>query len=93
MTVENVLKEVCEEKHSSVEYKVETMSTDIGNNSERIRKVEDAIIMLTNMSETAAQRNFFDKILIFAVFIISIVLGMVILGPELTGKFIGGMSG
>lgn len=91
--MDNVMKEVCEEKHSSVDYKIKTMSTDIGNNSERIRVVEDAIIMLTNMAELTAKRDFFDKILILSVFIISIVLIALILGPELTGKFIGGFNG
>jgi hypothetical protein len=90
--MDNVMKEVCEEKHSSIDYKINIVSTDVSNNIERIRKVEDAIIMLTNMAETTAKRDIFDKILIFAVLITSVVLGAIILGPELMGKFIGGIS-
>lgn len=88
----NVIEKVCEEKHKAIDSKLEAITIDLQANNERIGKVEDAVIMLTNMVESIEKRDFFDKILILSVFIISIVLIAIVLGPEITGRIIGNIK-
>jgi hypothetical protein len=88
----NVLEKVCEEKHKLVEDKLKTAENRMNENMNRLNSVEDAVIKLTNVVETIAKRNIFDKIMIVSIFLISIVLCAIILGPEITGRILGGVK-
>ncbi len=90
MSDDNVLEKVCAEKHKSVDDKLKAAEARLDDHSDRIGCVEDAVIRLTNIVESIAKKDVFDKILTLSVFIISLVLAAMILGPEITGKILGG---
>lgn len=85
-----VLEKVCEEKHKSIEQHLGVIDIRLNDHSSKIGTVEDAVIRLTAMQESMRKERFFDKVLIIAVFIISIVIAAMVLGPEITGKILGG---
>lgn len=88
---ENVLEKVCTERHRAIDDKLRIVENRLNSHSERMNAVEDAAIKLTNMVESIAKKDFFDKILILAVFIIALVLAGMILGPDIAGKMVGGI--
>jgi hypothetical protein len=79
-----VLKDICEERHASIKETVDDHAT-------RLRTVEDAVLKLTIMVEGLNKKSIFDKVLIISVFCMSLALLAIVLGPEIAGKFIGGM--
>ncbi len=89
---QSVLEKVCSERHKAVDDKLKTAEERLGSQSRRIDAVEDAVIRLTNVVESMAKKDFFDKILILTVFIIALVLCAMILGPEITGKMAGAIK-
>ncbi|MCX8131022.1 MAG: hypothetical protein N3I35_13105 [Clostridia bacterium] len=90
--MENVLEKVCDEKHKSINDRDKVVDTRLNSHSGRLDSVEDAVVKLTAMVEEIRKKYFFDKILILCVFIMVIVVASIELGPELTGKMIGGMK-
>lgn len=92
MNENNVLEKVCIEKHRSVDDKLKSANDRLNSHSARIDSVEDAVIRLTNLVESMAKKDIFDKILTLSVFIISLVLAAMILGPQITGKILGGLK-
>lgn len=90
MNDDNVLEKVCTERHRSVDEKIRSAEDRLNSHSNRIDSVEDAVIRLTNLVESMAKKDVFDKILTLSVLIISLVLAAMILGPEITGKILGG---
>ncbi|MCR4436147.1 MAG: hypothetical protein QHH06_10240 [Clostridiales bacterium] len=87
---EVTLKAVCEEKHKAIDEKFERDERRLNDHSDRIGTVEDAVIKLTAMVEEIKKKDFFDKLLILCVFIMVIVVAAMVLGPEITGKIVGG---
>jgi hypothetical protein len=84
-----VTRRECELNHKAIEDKERVTEKRLNEHSVRINSVEDAIIRLTLMAESQAKKDIFDKILIISVFVISLVLAGVILGPEIIGKIMG----
>ncbi len=90
--MDSVMEKVCNEKHKAIDSRINTTEASVRENNKRISDVEEALIKLTNMVETLAKKDFFDKTLILSVFIISLVLAGVVLGPEIIGKIISGLK-
>jgi len=89
---DNVLKEVCREKHKAIDEKHGVFDKRLNDHSSRIGSVEDAIIKLTSMVESIGKRDIFDKVLIVSIFATVIVLAAIVLGPEITGKIVGSLK-
>jgi hypothetical protein len=87
--METVTRTECVLKHEAIKDKERVTEKRLNDHSERIGSVEDAIIKLTLMVESQTKKDLFDKILIISVFVISLVLAGVILGPEIIGKIMG----
>lgn len=85
----NVIDKVCDEKHNSVDYKLDSMTNDINSQNERLRNVEEAIVMLTSMAENNFSKNSIDRKLIIIVLILAVVLCGIVLGPEITKGLLG----
>jgi len=91
-TTNVVLEKVCDEKHKSIEDKLRVADTRLNDHTHRIGSVEDAVIQLTNMVDSIAKRDIFDKILIVSIFIVALVLAGIVLGPGLTKEIIGSIK-
>jgi len=85
-----VEEKTCEAKHEKVNENVNRLEIRVNKHSDRITSVEEALIKLTTMVDQIGKKSIFDKLLIIAVFMMGIVLLIVVLGPELAGRFIGG---
>jgi hypothetical protein len=88
--MDNVLKETCEAKHEGVGKDMGRVETRLNAHSGEIRDMKEVLIKLTAMVEQISRKSIFDKMLIVSVFMMGIVLLVVVLGPELAGKFVGG---
>lgn len=89
---ENVVsKDVCDEKHEALKEKMSIQDKCLNEHSTRIGTVEDAVLKLTILVEQSKKRDIFDKILTLCVFVMCMILAAVVLGPEITGKMIGGI--
>jgi len=89
---EVTLRAVCEEKHKAIDEKLDRDERRLNDHSSRIGTVEDAIIKLTAMVEDIKKKDVFDKILIVCVLIMVLVVAAMVLGPEITGKIMGGVK-
>jgi beta-galactosidase GanA len=88
--MENVSKETCDKEHKRVDENMSRTETRLNVHSDRITSVEEALIKLTTMVDQIGKKSIFDKLLIVSVFMMGIVLLVVVLGPELAGRIIGG---
>jgi hypothetical protein len=88
--MDNVSKETCEAKHEGVEKDMARVETRLNAHSGEIRDMKEILIKLTSMVDQIGKKSVFDKLLIVSVFMLGIVLLIVVLGPELAGKFVGG---
>ena len=88
--MENVSKETCEAKHKAVDGDMARVETRLNSHSGEIRDMKEVLIKLTAMVDQIGRKSIFDKMLIAAVFMMGIVLLVVVLGPELAGRLIGG---
>jgi len=88
--MENVSKETCEAKHKAVDGDMARVETRLNSHSGEIRDIKEILIKLTSMVDQIGKKSVFDKLLIVSVFMMGIVLLVVVLGPELAGKLIGG---
>lgn len=89
---EFVNKEFCNERHKSIDDKDRVAENRLNDHAGRIKSVEQAVIVLTEMVKAQAKRNIFDKVLIVSVFVMCLVVAGIVLGPEITGKMIGGIK-
>lgn len=88
--MENVTQVECGKEHKRVDENMSRTETRLSSHSDRITSVEEALIKLTTMVDQIGKKSIFDKMLIVSVFMMGIVLLVVVLGPELTGRFVGG---
>lgn len=82
----------CEERHRSLKEKEDVQDKRLNDHSTRISTVEDAVVRLTFLVEQSKKRDIFDKILTICVFVMCMVLLGIVLGPEITGKMLGGLK-
>jgi hypothetical protein len=87
---EFVPKDSCVREHKRVDENLNRAEARLNNHSDRLDSVESAVLKLTILVEQAGRKSIFDKILIVSVFMMGVVLLTVVLGPELTGKVVGG---
>ena len=92
MDNESALKVVCDERHKTIDEKFGRDDKRLNDHSMRIGTVEDAIIKLTAMVEDIKKKDVFDKILIVCVLIMVLVVAAMVLGPEISGKILGGVA-
>ena len=85
-----VSKETCEAKHKAVDGDMDRVEIRLNSHSGEIKDMKEILIKLTAMVEQIGRKSIFDKLLIVSVFMMGIVLLVVVLGPELAGKFVGG---
>lgn len=86
--MDNVIEKVCEERHRSINEKINNTIHIVKDNTKRIESIEEAVIKLTYMADRLAKKDIFDKALIVSVYLISIVLVSIILGPEIVSKIL-----
>lgn len=87
---EFVSKDVCTEKHKATDEKDRITENRLNDHSGRIKSVEQAVLILTEMVKSQQKKDVFDKILIISVFIMCIIIASIVLGPDITGKILGG---
>lgn len=80
--METVLEKVCDEKHKGLDTRLENVELEVKNQSEKIGKVEDVLIMLTNMIDSSVKKDVFDKMIVISIFLIVVTLLLVIAGPD-----------
>lgn len=86
-----VSKETCESKHEAIKDKERVTENRLNAHAEEIGDIKSAVLKLTIMVDNIGKKSIFDKMLIAAVFIIAVVLLGVMLGPEISGKFVKGV--
>jgi len=85
-----VSEKTCEAKHKAVDENMDRAETRLNSHSGEIRDMKEVLIKLTAMVDQIGKKSIFDKLLIASVFMMGIVLLIVVLGPELAGRFVGG---
>jgi len=85
-----VSEKTCEAKHEKVDENMDRAETRLNSHSGEIRDMKEVLIKLTAMVDQIGKKSIFDKLLIASVFMMGIVLLIVVLGPELAGRFVGG---
>lgn len=82
----NVLEKVCNERHKNIDEKLKAVDKRLGEHSDKINSVEDAVIVLTEMNKRQEKRGILDKILTVGISILCILVVFVLLalifGPE-----------
>jgi uncharacterized membrane protein len=71
---------LCDERHKVIEKNEEATRERLNNHSDRLKSVEEAIIVLTEMQKAQAKRDIFDKILIVSLAIMAVCFLIVIIG-------------
>lgn len=86
-----VSEKTCEAKHEGIDKDMARVETRLNAHSDEIKDMKGILIKLTTITEQISKKSVFDKMLVVSVFIMGIVLLFILLGPELTGKFVGGV--
>jgi len=68
----------CDERHKQLE-----------THEGRIAAVETAVVLLTEMVNGRIKKDFFDKAVILITVLLCIIIGGIVVGPEVIKKFIG----
>jgi hypothetical protein len=89
--METVTEKLCEEKHNAIKDKDRVTEKRLNAHAEEIGDIKAAVLKLTIMVDSIGKKSIFDKILITAVFMIGLVLLAIVLGPDISGKFVGGV--
>ena len=91
-SMENTVTEkTCEAKHEAIKDNDKRTETRLNAHSEEIGDIKAAVLKLTIMVDSIGKKSIFDKILILSVFMIGLALLAVILGPDVAGRFVGGV--
>lgn len=84
----NVIEKVCNERHKSLDEKVSVINHDLESHQESIGRLEEAVIMLTQMMDSVARKDMRDKVLVISMFIILLLICLILLGPEITASIL-----
>ena len=88
--MENVTKELCEEKHEAVKESMGDMKQRLNSHSGEIHDIKEAIVKLTVLVDQIGKKSIFDKILIIAVLIMAVTM-LFVIAPTMAGQIIKGV--
>jgi hypothetical protein len=89
--MDNVTKELCEEKHEAVKESMGDMKQRLNSHSGEIHDIKEAIVKLTVLVDQIGKKSVFDKVLIVAVLIMAITM-LFIIAPTVAGQIVGGIA-
>jgi hypothetical protein len=86
--MEGVSKDVCEVRHEAVNKEVERGARERRRSEDRLSKVEDAVLLLSQIVKRLEKKSFSDKLIIIIAVIVCFLTLVIIFGPEIAVRFL-----
>jgi hypothetical protein len=84
----SVHKEVCEVRHTGVDKELERGTKERRRSEDRISKVEDAVLLLSQIVKRLEKKSFTDKLIIIIAVIVCFLTLVMVFGPEIAIRFL-----